>query len=795
MTVRLSGSTGHHGVPDEAALFAVALVLLHRLSQQESFTVGIAGADPRRLQATTVSSFTLSGGFSLTDVVQAARTALADARSGEGSDTGHTDDTSVPVLFHPGRPAPAFPLPSSGELLLAVEASPTGTEVEAHYDPRLHEAETVRRLLGHYGVLLEAGLTEPELPISELPILTAEEERRILVDWNRTAAESPYRGCLHEEFQARVETAPESTALITEDGELSFGQVDAKANRLARHLRGLGIGPGSLVGLCLEQSADLLVAVLAVLKAGGAYVPLDPGYPEQRLATMLRGVTCGALVSRSDLADNLRTATADSGPPLVLLDRDAPVVDALPDGAVNSGAGADSLCYVIYTSGSTGVPKPIALRHRGVVNNLADLNSHLGIGPGDKVLGLSSPSFDMSVYEMLGITLAGGTLVLPSRGRAKDPAHWAHLVSLRGVTVWNSAPVLLEMLVDHVERNGAKPPSTLRAAMLGGDWIPVDLPDRTRKLAPGLRFLALGGATEASIHSILFEVTEVDPDWPSIPYGRPMANQRAYVLDRHRRPVPPGVAGDLYLAGVGLAVGYVDQPERTAERFTEWSHGPVAKERVYRTGDLARYRPDGVIELLGRSDFQVKIRGLRIELGEVEAALKGHPAVADAVAGPYTDRTGDLRLVGYVTVLDRHGVDPDELHRHLASVLPGYMVPTSVMVLDAMPLSANGKLDRRALQDLHPEAQPPSRETLDDTWATDLPEQRIVDVWRQVLGVERVGPRTDFFTIGGDSLKAMRCIAGIDPRLTLGDILRNPTVESLSARLREIADDGPDGTP
>lgn len=680
---------------------------------------------------------------------------------------------------HTGEKAPY-------EVLLHVRDTDGPVGVELHYDSGLFTPDTARRFLSHYRTLLEAGLERPDVPVASLRLLPPEEERRLLVEWNDTATDLPYEDCLHRSFEARAAETPDAPALIHTMGSLSFQETDLAANRLAHHLRALGVGPESRVGLCLDRSPELLVAVLAVLKAGGAYVPLDPEYPAQRLATMVQGAQCSVMVSRSDLSGALPA----SGVETVLVDRDAELIAGRADENPEGGARPDDLCYVIYTSGSTGTPKPIALRHRGVANNLADLNTRYGIGAGDRVLGLSSPSFDMSVYEMLGMTTAGGAVVLPSANRAKDPAHWAELITTHHVTVWNSAPALLELLVSRVEEDGGQPIDGLRLAMLGGDWIPVTLPERVRRLAPRLRFIALGGATESSIHSTLFEVTAARPDWTSIPYGVPMANQRTYILDEARRPVPVGVPGELYLAGIGLAREYLGQPERTAERFTEWSHGPVNGERVYRTGDLARYRPDGVIELLGRLDFQVKIRGLRIELGEIEAALRTHPAVRQSVVTAHTDATTDRQLVAYVTLKDGATLEDDELRAHAAEFLAPYMLPATVVVLDALPLSANGKLDRTALPDPAPAAVDSADDAPRDEW-----EEHVARVWQEVLGLESVGRDADFFALGGDSMKAIRSMPKISPALKWAELYRNPTVKALAAHLRVIAKDAPGDMP
>ncbi|MCI0544165.1 MAG: amino acid adenylation domain-containing protein, partial [Actinobacteria bacterium] len=378
------------------------------------------------------------------------------------------------------------------------------------------------------------------------------------------------------------------------------------------------------------------------------------------------------------------------------LDTDREVISRERVENATSGVSAENLAYIIYTSGSTGRPKGIALRHTGVVNNLVDLNRSFGVGPEDRILAISSPSFDMCVYEVLGTLAAGGAIVMPEAALAKDPAHWAELIVRHRVTVWNSAPPLLEMLVNHVQNRPPLRPKSIRVAILGGDWVPVTLPDRLQALADDVRVIVLGGATEASIHSIVYPVDRTDPTWRSIPYGRPMANQHAYILDAHREPVPIGVPGELHLGGIGLARGYFDRPDLTAEKFlpNPFRQGP---ERIYKTGDLARYMPDGTIELIGRMDFQVKIHGHRMELGEIAAALKQHPAVRQAVVLAREDEPGDKRLVAYVVADGASPPRPTELRNFLKDRLPRYMVPSAFAVLDKIPLSPNGKVDRRAL--------------------------------------------------------------------------------------------------
>ncbi|MEH0578671.1 MULTISPECIES: amino acid adenylation domain-containing protein [Streptomyces] len=725
--VRLDGSA--RTAPDDV-LLAAFTALLHRWTGQPEFA--FAARTPT------------TGAVRLTCAVTTASTLAGLAR---GTAAGRT-------------PAADPAQPDEFELVLHPPDEPDDGRrtAELRYPPALFDQDTLVRLLACYRTLLADGLAAPDRPVSRLRLLPQTELHRVLVDWNATDTDLPHDVCLHTAFEARAAESPTAPALIGGDSgrrTWTYREVNEAANRLAHHLRELGVGPDRRVGICLERSWDLLVAVLGVLKAGGAYVPLDPDYPEQRLAAMMTGTSCTAVISRSGPAAGLPLPDTTPGGPVVLLDRDEALLAARPAHNPQGGAGPDDLAYVIHTSGSTGAPKPIALRHRGVMNNIADLNSRFGVDPGDRVLALSSPSFDMSVYEFLGLTAAGGTVILPDPERAKDPEHWAELLAAHRVTVWNSAPALLDLVVTHLDSVGAPPLDELRLALLGGDWIPVSLPDRTRAVAPGVRFIALGGATESSIHSTLYEVEKTDPRWTSIPYGRPMANQRTYILDDSRRPVPPGVPGELHLAGIGLARDYLGRPEQTAERFFTWSCGEVTDERLYRTGDVARYGPDGLIELLGRSDFQVKVRGLRIELGEIEAVLRAHGTVREAVVTAHPDGSGDRRLVAHVVAAAGRTVSPEAVAEHAARSLPRFMVPSTVLVLAELPLTPNGKVDRRALP-----APPEPVGEPEGTYAAPVTptERTVAEVFATVLSVSRVGADSSFFAVGGNSLQAMRAV-------------------------------------
>jgi amino acid adenylation domain-containing protein len=627
-------------------------------------------------------------------------------------------------------------------------------------------------------------------PRTAVDSLLSDAERAARAAWNATEADLPHGVCLHAAFEACVDADPAAVAVLYGDERIGYGELEARANRLAHHLRAMGVGPESRVGICVERGPRVLEAILGVLKAGGAYVPLDPTYPADRLAHMLETAAVRVLVTEEALEARL-----PRGARTVLLDRDAAAIAAHDDARPDGGATPENLAYVIFTSGSTGQPKGIALAHRGVMNNLADLNTGHRVGPADRVLLLSSLSFDMSVYETLGILAAGGAVVIPRAGELRDPAAWAALCRRHGVTLWNSAPALLGMLADHAEASPAEAPAGLRLAFLGGDWVPVPLVERVRAFAPAMAdFIVMGGATEASIHSIIYRVEAVDPTWRSIPYGVPMANQRAWVLDDDLREVPVGASGELFLGGIGLARGYAGRAGFTAERFLPDPHAGVPGARMYRTGDLARYGADGTIELLGRIDHQVKIRGFRIEPGEIESALRRHPSVERAVVVSRADG-GESRLVAYLVPAGGAAAPaPAELRALLRETLPDYMVPSAYVALDRLPLSPNGKVDRKQLP-----APPALGERAPFVAPRTPAEASLAAIWAEVLSVDEVGADDDFFALGGHSLLATRVVsrvrAAFGVELPMRALFEAPTVAALAARIDGLQSSDAGGLP
>ncbi|WP_436563547.1 amino acid adenylation domain-containing protein [Kitasatospora sp. HPMI-4] len=569
---------------------------------------------------------------------------------------------------------------------------------------------------------------------------------------NATDAEVP-EALLHELLARRAAEDPGAPAVITTGRTLGFGELYAAANRIGRRLRADGARPGELVAVVMEKGWEQYPAVYGALTSGAGYLPIDPRLPRERLAHILAAAGVRTVLTQPRLAERLAWPQEVR---VLALDEE---LSAFP----TDGTPLESLqqptdpAYVIYTSGSTGTPKGVVVDHRAIVNMLTDINARFAVGPRDRAFAISALHFDISVYDVFGVLAAGGAAVLPDPSDDPDPRHWAELVARTGATLWNSVPALMEMTVDRVEHTtGAAREAlrSLRVVMLGGDFIPLPLPGRLRALAPDVSVLSCGGPTETACFSILYpiDVDAIDPRWVSIPYGFPMANQRYHILDERLAPRPDWVPGRIVVASeVGLAQGYLGDEELTNGRFITL---PATGERAYDTGDLGRYRPDGSIEILGRDDFQVKINGYRIELGEVEAALDRHPAVRSAVVCA-PGGGGPRRLVAFLVPATEAGVDPGAVRAFIGGWLPPYMVPADLRVLERMPLTGNGKTDRRTLAEL---ALAESPETADAAGpAPDGPLERYVAlVYAQVLGLERVGTTEDFFQLGGDSLTGTR---------------------------------------
>jgi amino acid adenylation domain-containing protein len=532
--------------------------------------------------------------------------------------------------------------------LLSILGQRHGATCFVEYSSDLFDAATMARTLRHFEILLRGVAADPARPLLDLPLLSAAERFQSLAEWNDTGGAAAAPPCLHELFEARAARHPEAVAVVCGGAALTYGELNAAANRLARLLRSLGIGPGDFVAVHLERRPEMIPALLGILKSGAAYVPVETSLPEARIRFILEALRVPCLVTQGSrlavLANSLDGLPALGHAVCV----DAPPADPGPariwTGADLAGfaaadlpplAGPESMAYVIFTSGSTGTPKGVAVRHRPASNLIAWVSSTFGVGPEDRVLLVTSLSFDLSVYDIFGLLAAGGSVHVATGPEVRDPERLVRLLREEPVTFWDSAPAALQQLVPFLPPQGDEG-SRLRLVFLSGDWIPVPLPERITRAFPAARVIALGGATEATVWSNFHPVERIDPAWVSIPYGRPILGARYHVLDAAGGPCPIGVAGDLWIGGECLAAGYANAPELTADRFVPDPFAVEPGARLYRTGDRARYRPDGNLEFLGRLDQQVKIRGFRVELGEIETVLASHPDVREAVVGAAT---------------------------------------------------------------------------------------------------------------------------------------------------------------
>ncbi|MER7484267.1 amino acid adenylation domain-containing protein, partial [Streptomyces sp. NPDC126510] len=655
------------------------------------------------------------------------------------------------------------------------------------YDAELYDGDTAARLCGHLEALLTAlpAAGEAASPVAGVPMLTAAEAELTVRAWNDTARDLP-EASLPELFAARAAAHPGAVALVYGDEEVTYGELNERANRLAHHLIALGAGPGTFVGLCLERGAHAITALLAVLKAGAAYIPLDLGYPADRLTYMIGDAGVELLLTEEGTRDRLPPSAART----VDLDRDAPAVTARPTAAPAPGPGPEDVAYVMYTSGSTGTPKGVLTPHRAVVR-LVHEAAYTDVGPGDTVAQFASLSFDASTFEVWAALLRGARLAVHPQGLSTT-AELGRFLKERGVThLWLTAGLFHQVADDD---NGAF--AGLRQLVAGGDRLSPEHCTRVLDAHPALRLTNGYGPTEATTFTTTHDLRgslgggSVDGGAPgagSVPLGSPLHNTRVYVLTEEFAPAPIGVPGELYIAGDGLAHGYLGRPGLSAERFVADPFGAPGT-RMYRSGDLVAWRADGTLEFLGRTDGQVKIRGFRVETGEVEAALVTHPAVADAAVVPHTDpASGRTTLVGHVVPAGGTAVPgAAELRAHLASSLPDHMIPAVFTTLEALPLTANGKVDRRALP--APE-QRLAAGTKYEAPATPT-EELVAEVWRELLGAERVGVHDDFFELGGDSLLALRTVSRINALfgtdLSPRALFERPTVAETAADVEEL---------
>lgn len=653
------------------------------------------------------------------------------------------------------------------------------------YDRARFTAAVVSRMLGHLQTLIGGIVAHPQQSLAEVPLLTEGERRQLLIAWNDTARSYPQEACIHELFELQAQRTPEASAIEQQGQRLTYAELDQRANQLAQYLRKLGVGPETLVGLCVERSLDMAVGILGILKAGGAYVPLDPSYPKDRLAFMLADAQVMVLITQQHLAEVLPASST----PLLFLDADWSQIAQESTEKPPCDVTADNLAYVIYTSGSTGKPKGVLTLHRGVVNHCMAMMEQFALQPYDRVLQFACVSFDASVEELFPTWASGATLVPRPREMLGSVLDFLRAVEQERITVLNLPTAFWHELVHGVTIAEACLPPSVRLVIVGGEKASAGVLASWFQLTDAsIRWINTYGPTEGTVSATVYEPDPTVRGWnPSveIPIGRPLANVQTYVLDQEQRVVPVGVPGELCIGGIGLARGYLRRPELTMEKFIAHPFSSDPTARLYRTGDRARYLPDGNLEFLGRLDSQVKLRGLRIELGEIEAVLGQHPAIHEAVVLARETVAGDKQLVGYVVPNAQETVTPEMLHAFLQARLPAYMAPTRFVLLDAFPLTSNGKVNRRAL--------PAPEGGVDVASGAVAPrdefERLLVQVWEELFQCRPIGIRDNFFALGGHSLLAIRMLSKVQQltgkQVPLAALFKEGTIEQLASLLRQ----------
>lgn len=679
---------------------------------------------------------------------------------------------------------------SNYPLTLIVEPKDDGLHLRLLADTQRIEPATAQAMLYQYRFLLQQlAHANSEQPVRDIHLLTTEQREQQLQQWNDTGCAYDTTATLASIFMDQTARTPDATALIDAQGSLSYASLQDRVSQVVHAINALGLSANSPVAVRLTRDREMLIALLAVVASGHHYVPIEPQLPAARVMAIFDSLPVRSILTVSSLIGSTQALANERQLQVVCVDQTV----AQPIAALQNQARPQDPAYVIFTSGSTGKPKGVLVLHQKAINLIEWVNHTFDIGAQDKLLFVTSPAFDLSVYDIFGILAAGGIVRIASEAEIADPERLLKIIETEDITFWDSAPAALWQLESLLPQRSDT--ARLRLIFLSGDWIPLALPDRMKAAFPGVCVVALGGATEATIWSNYHIVGELKPDWVSVPYGRPIQNARYYILDADLQPLPVGLPGDLYIGGDCLAEGYVGQPELTAERFLHDPHTKAGAQdaRMYKTGDRARFYADGVMEFLGRLDNQVKIRGFRIELGEIEIAMGRHAAIRDAICIVYDYNDGgpasgksDKELIAYYVLHPGQNLGPEELRLHLQAQLPASMLPSHFLQLDSVPVSVNGKVDRKNL---------PLPERKGNAYAAqqagaDAVQDIIAAAWSEVLSVPGVHGTDDFFALGGHSLRAtavmarLRAAFGVDLPLRL--IFEYTTLQTLAAAVREL---------
>ncbi|MDZ8261463.1 non-ribosomal peptide synthetase [Nostoc sp. ChiQUE01b] len=665
---------------------------------------------------------------------------------------------------------------SKFDLTLFMDDSKQSLVATCEYNRDLFNADTINRMLGHFQTLLESIVSDPEQRISQLQLLTPSEVQQLLVEWNDTKTDYPQDKCIHQLFEAQVEKTPSDIAIIFENQQLTYRELNNRANQLGHYLQKQGVKPDTVIGICMERSPEMVVGLLAILKAGGAYLPLDPAHPKERLASILEDTQSIVLLTKQRWIQELPTGETK----VICLDIDWERITQESSENVISNAYSANLAYVIYTSGSSGKPKGTMIPHQAICNHMFWMQTEFPLTEKDKVLQKTPFSFDASIWEFYAPLLAGAQLIIAQPNGHQDSAYLIKIIADQQVTTVQFVPPLLQMLLS---QGGLETCKSLKRVFCGGEALAVSLQELFfAHLDADLHNLY--GPTETCIDATLWTCKHGNQQ--VVPIGRPIANMQVYILNQQFQSVPIGVPGELYIGGAGLARGYLNRPELTSEKFIP---NPFCNEpgaRLYKTGDLVRYRLDGNLEFLGRIDHQVKVRGYRVELGEIEALLKQHPQVRETVVVARKDIPNECRLVAYLVTYKKAILSVNELRGFLKEKLPEYMLPSAFVMLDTLPLTPNGKVDRRALrapENLRPELTAPFQAPQSDI------EKIIAQAWQEVLHLEKVGINDNFFDLGGHSLLIVelnhKLKKDLSKDISIVEIFQNPTINLLAEYLKQ----------
>jgi amino acid adenylation domain-containing protein len=817
LTSKLTRLSQEQGVTLFMTLLAAFDTLLYRYTEQEDILVGTPIANRNRGEIegligffvnTLVLRTDLSGNPSFSELLNRVRQMAMEAYSHQDlpfemlvetlqpeRDLSHAPLFQVDFLLQndplsevelTGLNITSLPIESATakfDLTLAMAIARTGMMGVWEYNTDLFDASTIARMAGHFVTLLEAIVENPQQQISQLPMLTAVEQQQLFVQWNDTQADYPQDLCIHQLFEKQCLSTPDAIAVIFENQQLTYQQLNTQANQLAHYLQSLGVGPEVLVGIYLERSLSVIVGLLAVLKAGGGYVPLDPDYPQQRLADISQDSQFSVLITEQKLLNSLPVQDVK----IIVLDTFGVLKNQSQENPV-SEVEPENLACILYTSGSTGKPKGVMLAHAALVNHSSAISEVFGLTSCDRVLQFASFSFDVAAEEIFPTWYKGATVVLRPVQMFPDFASLAQFIEQQKLSVLNITPAYWHEWAVAVSKADATVPESLRLVAVGGDAVlPETVTIWQQLVGDRVNCLNVYGPTEASVTAIVHDLLHPKSEKTnSVLIGRPIANTQAYILDRHLQPAPIGVKGELHIGGVRLARGYLNLKELTDEKFIPNPFAKAGGRRLYKTGDLARYLPDGNIECFGRIDNQVKIRGFRIELGEIEAVLNQHPDVQTSCVIIREDASREKRLVAYVVPYHEQIPTISELRQFLSNHLPLYMVPNTFVVLESLPLTPNRKVDRRALPipDLYSELK-------DKYVAPRTPnEEMLAQIWAQVLKVEQVGIHDNFFEIGGHSLLATQLVSRIrnifKVELPLRGLFAAATVAQLAHLIGEL---------